>query len=308
MGVITFILGLNLFAADNPPVTPAPPVTIHLELAKDTLTLAEPTMLRVEVMNNTHRRLILDGCDMFCLYRSPYPFTLHLTCPDGEEKKFEIEMKSQLAVPNIYFYLSKQMSVSMGMLFWWTPILPERYQRSLESLPAGNYKLYAVYHLPKQGNIETDSIYSDTAEFVFLPPVAEYVPVLIIMDSLWDFFHGMGQSKGHANQLLPSIVSSGTPYSEAAAAWLTVYRPFVHTPHREQFDRASREKAAFDSLFPDSEFESYILYNHAVIAPSLNRYEKKDSLVGEIEELVPNDFHVLLWKGELDILKEWEIR
>lgn len=300
--LLTMFAPVSLYAAE-----PAP-VTMHLELAKDTLALAEATMLRAEIHNNSQNNVFLDGSEMFGMFRYPRPFALYLVSPDGENHRFDIKNKTQIASSNTYFLLSEDMSVSMEILLWWTPALPELYQKSLERLPPGNYRLYSTYKLPGLEKKDTGLIYSDTVGFVFLPLKEEDKNAILTMDSLWDFFHNLGQSKGHAYQLFPSIVSSRTPYSEAAAAWLAVYRPFNLIPRKQQYDRLISEKAIFDSLFLNSQFLPYILYWDQVAARSYDKNKEADSIMVELEKLRPYDFHILLKKGRIELLKEEDFR
>jgi hypothetical protein len=169
-----------------------PPAAISLRLGKDTLALAEPTTLAVEITNLMDGDLLLDNLYMFQLHDSPYHLSLFLITPDGKQwfytgSRYNVEI---MHGPDTKFYLSLPAgnTISRVMPLWWTTFLPYEYQVALEKLPPGTYKLFATYLLPEQNGLDNVTIYSDTVEFVFLPLNEKHLPVLLEMDSLWNSF------------------------------------------------------------------------------------------------------------------------
>lgn len=300
------LVGLLLYLSLT--VQDAPPASLHLELGKDTLALAEPVMLTVEISNNSQEDLKLDNVSMFTLDRIPYNFSLTLITPDGKEWDYNLFVKMDVSYApgsKLYFLLPPGKSVSDDKVLWWTYFLPQEYQRSLEKSPAGNYKLFAAYLLPKQERLEGMILYSDTVEFVFLPPQREHIQVLMEMDSLWRFQKGYGTRpvREDAYQRFTRIRDSHTPYSEAAHATLVIWE--------YKLDEFKEEKARFDRLYPGSQFESELLkheylktqlLNHRYLRTGKGTFIETDSLIEVWSKVASTHYKVLKEQNKIKLV------
>jgi hypothetical protein len=301
--IFAFLILTTVSASDT-----VPPASIHLTLGKDTLALAEPVMLTVEISNNSQEDLKLDNVSMFTLDRIPYNFSLTLITPDGKEWDYNFFVKMDVSYApgsKLYFLLPPGKSVSDDKVLWWTYFLPQEYQRSLEKLPAGNYKLFAAYLLPKQERLEGMILYSDTVEFVFLPPQWEHIQVLIEMDSLWRFQKGYGTRsvREDAYQRFTRIRDSHTPYSEAAHVMLVIWE--------YDLDKFKEEKARFDRLYPGSQFESELLKHEYLSTQSLNNdylrtgkgtFIETDSLIEAWSKVASTNYKVLKEQDKIKLI------
>lgn len=291
--LVGLLLYLSLTAQD------APPASLHLELGKDTLALAEPVLLTVEVNNNSGSDLLLDNLSMFSLERNPYRFWLTLISPDGQEWPYDPFYKMDVLYglsSLMYFFLPPGESASDNMLLWWTCFLPDDYQVALEKLPPGPYKLFATYRLPKQKESEVSILYSDTFEFVFLPVQKEHIPVLIEMDSLYFYLNG-GLKRGlrdEAYQRLARIKDSQSPYSEAAHVKL------VYT--NTDMNNYKMEKERFNRLYPNSAFEPFLVKRQFMLAQLKGLLNEMDSVVGVYSNLSPTDYRVLKEQNKIKLI------
>jgi hypothetical protein len=284
----------SIFATKNNNVS----VSIQLKLNKDILALAEPTVLTVEIMNNQNRDLLLHSDYMFGLELEPYPLSLYLITPEGVEwsyigSRYQIDIL-RIPDPRDWLLVPPGKGVSYSMLATWTDFVPSKYQIALEKLPSGTYKLFANYELPEQNGLHGEIIYSDTVEFIFLPPLWEHIPVLIEMDSLRDYYLSGGARLKIAPKL-QSIADSKTPYSEAAQASLS---RLVGSAKGDP-DSLAIEKAIFDELYPDSQFEVLLLQRQYLLLDLKDRVLERDSVEGIISKIQPNDARVLVRQGAI---------
>lgn len=297
--ILAFVTLTSLFAAK------APPASLHLELAKDTLALVEPVLLTVEVNNNSGNDLLLDNLSMFTLERNPYRFSLTLIAPDGQQWPYDPFSQIDVlyaASAKLYFFLPPGESASDIMLLWWTCFLPDDYQVALEKLPPGPYKLFATYRLPEQEKSEVSILYSDTFEFVFLPVQKEYIPVLIEMDSLYFYLNG-GFKRGlrdEAYQRITRIKDSQSPYSEAAHV-KSVYTNTDMTNYKT-------EKERFNRVYPNSAFEPFLVKRQFILAQLKGLSNEMDSLLGVYSNLSPTDYRVLKEQNKIRLVTAEEAR
>ncbi|MBN2379908.1 hypothetical protein JXM67_08930 [candidate division WOR-3 bacterium] len=300
------LIGIMLIATT---VVAESPASISLKLGKDTLALAEPVYLTATITNHLDKSLILDDFEMFRLDQLPYRFSLFLITPSGEEwpyvgARHRVFVTYAASVKH-WLLLPSNTSATKGMLVWWTTFVPWEYQTALENLLSGTYKLFAIYELPEQQGLPETVVYSDTIELTFLPLEWQHRTALLEMDSLRDFFNTGGRRSTSEPGLL-RIVDSKTPYSEAAYA--VIMATWCLDP-----DSFSTKKDSFNSQYPESQFESYLLnyqYNGLNRASSLakqynwypnldvNLVEKKlDSLDSRLLEIEPNHSSALLRLG-----------
>lgn len=266
--------------------------TLHLELAKDTLALAEPFYLTATITNKMDKDLLVDNCRMFRLKRESYPFCLFLITPSGKEWLYTGGRTGHVTVvdaPHLWLWISPGISASKGERFFWTPFLPPKYQVALEKLPPGTYKLFATYQLPEQEGLHETVIYSDTVEFVFLPLKKERRQALIEMDSLRDFYMG-GGARFEVAPILKRIMVSKTPYSEGAHSLYITMIPSSLVG----VDSLIMEKARFDELYPESQFAPVLLREQANVVKTAS---ERDSLNRILAEMEPTNTGVLLRQG-----------
>jgi hypothetical protein len=196
-------------------------LAIHLELSADSLALAEPVALTVEITNNTRRNYILDNQAMFNLYQMYQRFTLTLVDPDNVERNYTQFVTGEFYYTNnakIYFVLPAGEMVTESKFLWWQGFFEIEYRTSLEDIKPGNYRLFATYKLPNTKKQEMITVYSDTVDFYFKPFEEEHLPVLEEMDSLYHYIGGFlsPEVKEKAPESFKRIRDSQTPYSEAA--------------------------------------------------------------------------------------------
>jgi len=295
--ILAFLSFTTISAAD------APPASIHLELGKNILALAEPTTLAVEITNLMDGDLLLDNLYMFQLHDSPYHLSLFLITPDGKQwfytgSRYNVEI---MHGPDTKFYLSLPAgnTISRVMPLWWTTFLPYKYQIALETLTPGTYKLFATYLLPEQNGLDNVTIYSDTLEFVFLPLNKKHLPVLLEVDSLWNSFLTLSGSE--IRPALERIRDSETPYSEGAHAkliggWVRGYDSFVV------------EKARFNKQYPESPYEILFLVDQASRALVSHRSLEADSLYRLLNGMSPTHSAVLKYHNKVRLLTAREAR
>jgi hypothetical protein len=185
----------------------------------------------------------------------------------------------------------------MEMMLWWTPAIPEEYQKSLEKLPAGNYKLIAQYKLPQENQLGSITI-SDTVDFTFKAINENYLPTLIEMDSLYDYFHGI-RGRDLAFEIMPRIRNSKTPYSEAAAAWLAVFNRSLPWPKKDIAAIALKDKNNFESNYSNSAFLPYVLYWLASAAIISGDKALEENTYKRLATLNPRDANVLLYEKKI---------
>jgi len=286
--ILAFLILTTVSASDA--VSPA---TIHLTLGKDTLALAEPTMLTVTTTNLSGNDLVVHSRNTFNL---PYTLRLFLITPGGEESRYRTGL-SVIYGPDapLYFLLPPGEQATEKKMLWWQYIVPSRYVETLEKLPPGTYKIYGTYRLPNDNVV----IYSDTVEFVFLPPEKEYLSMLKDMNHI----HGpIYEPKTDAR--LRRIKDSNTPYSEAAWTML-ILRTY-------DYDSLKAEKSRFDEAYPNSQFTSWLLLNQcaaylmsqSILDPASHILPELDSLLELRGQVNPRAVDVLRWKGEIQLLTE----
>ncbi|MCK4231738.1 hypothetical protein KAX21_02195, partial [candidate division WOR-3 bacterium] len=214
--ILAFLSFTTISAAD------APPASIHLELGKDTLAVAEPVYVKATIANNMEKDLIINTGHMFDIHNSSR-FTLFLITPIGEEWPFVGRRGSVHTTYSptdpLYFLLPPNERVTEEFFLYWTFIVPREYQDALEKLPSGNYKMFATYKVPGPDEVKNFVIHSDTVEFVFLPVRYKHLHAITQLGSLRDvlLWHASA-SKGRP--ILEFLSKSETPYREAAWAEL----------------------------------------------------------------------------------------
>jgi len=292
--LVGLLLYLSLTAQD------APPASLHLELGKDTLAVAEPVYVKATIANNMEKDLIINTGHMFNIHNFSR-FSLFLITPTGEEWPFvgRRECVSITYSPGDpqYFLLPPNERVTEEFFLYWTYIVPREYQDALEKLSPGNYKIFATYKLPGPSDVRNFVIYSDTVEFVFLSVRYEHLHAIIQMDSLRKLLIcSVGGST--AKLYLKSLSESETPYREAAWAELISW---IQDP--EEF---KKEKALFDEVYPESQFDSFLLFSQFRIARRRNRTTEADSLFNLWEQETPHSEFTLDKKFKLRLLTEEE--
>ena len=158
--------------------------------------------------------------------------------------------------------------------------MPSEYRYAYENLPHGNYKLYATYRIPGPKEFQEVVVYSDTAEFVFLPPEEKHLQTLRDMDSL-KLYDGTRV----ASPILERIKSSNTPYSEAAWAQLISW---IKEP-----ESYILEKASFDATYPETQFSSYLMLNQISLARKKDLIPQIDSILSLWKEETPSPLYLI---------------
>ncbi len=295
------ILSLTLAAQDAERDDETPPVSIHLELGKDTLALTEPTMLTAKLTNLSGNDLVVDLTSTFGF---PSAFALFLITPEGEVSRYRVGIfVSYASSTNIYFLLPPDEQATRATMIWWQNFVPLRYKAALEDLPAGDYKIYCTYRLPDDNLL----IYSDTSEFVFLPLEEEHLPALTDMNYLKEPL----SSSEITNTRLERIRDSDTPYSEGA--WVKLLLRIY------DYDSFKAEKSRFDKAYPNSQFahyllgtqkSTYLMWGHNTINTLSERIgtPEYDSLMILIRNVTPRAVNVLILDNEVEKLSEDERR
>jgi len=280
-----------------------PAATIHLRLYKDTLSLAEPTCLTAEITNNSNKDLVLFNGPMFGLQSDPYLFSLFLINPFGEEWSYSgsrgLVNYDYLPSPTLWYLIPPGKSVSNTMLATWTDFVPDEYQEALEKLPTGTYKLYATFEIPEEkvGHKFNRTVYSDTIEFVFLPPRWEDFQALVIMDSL-RWFYRAGGARRDVDPFIRHIMETHTSYSECAHA---LHVSLIGSS-TNNIDSLMLEKAIFDKAYPGSQFEVIILnelFGLAFQPEYKERVDAQNTVIQDLSIIEPNDPRVLLKQGKI---------
>lgn len=275
------------------------PASVYLELSKDTLVLAEPTILTVEVTNNSGNDLLLH------LHRFDISNALQvfLVTPEGEESRYEMDFSVTFLPENSrYFLLSPGEQATEDIILDWRRIVPNHYKSKLQNLPSGTYKLYAAYPLPNENVV----IYSDTIEFVFTPVEKKHLPVLKKMNQFTMVPYG-----SIAKSLWKEIRDSNTPYSEGA--WVKIIAVTFN------YDSLKVEKSRFDEIYPNSHFAHFLLQvqcsnylragNTTLNTPSTNLGTPEyDSLMTLLRTTTPNIVNVMIWDEKVKVVSEEERR
>lgn len=249
------------------------PAMISLELGKDTLALGEPVYLKATITNFSDKDLVINRTFMFGIEDLPN-FALYLITPDGDTWPYHGRGLFPYFGPDskLYFLLPPEEQITGELFLWWQLIVPPEYRYAYENLPHGNYKLYATYRIPGPKEFQEVVVYSDTAEFVFLPLEEEHLQTLRDIDSL-KLYDGTRV----ASPILERIKNSNTPYNEAAWAQLISW---IKEPESYIF-----EKASFDATYPNTQFSSYLMLNQISLA-------RKKGLISQMDSILP------LWKEE----------
>ncbi|MBN2378273.1 hypothetical protein JXM67_00505 [candidate division WOR-3 bacterium] len=286
----------------------AAPASIHLQLAKDTLALAEATLLTVTVTNNSDKELLLDNRSTFGVAEYPYPFELYLLTPEGENWLYQKGRDVRIdysPTARLYFWLLPKQNISEEIWLFVTIFAPEKYQKALEKLPSGHYKYYAIYKLPLQKGYEDVVIYSDTAEFVYLPlPKHGYRHrrALKEMNTLNESFI-KGFWTGNLENL-QRIIRTNTPYSEAAHALLV--EVILSSVQDGSYESFLAEKARFDERYPNTPFQKDILIHQISSTICGGMKTETDSIFNLLVQKYPSDRFVLLRQGKLKFVTSKE--
>ncbi|MBN2379459.1 hypothetical protein JXM67_06615 [candidate division WOR-3 bacterium] len=227
------------------------PAAVHLKLGKDTLALAEPAILTIEITNN-QESLVFVHISHLAYSRG---FRITLLTPDGNEWEYKPDFVvhiDYISEGKVLFQLHHGESVTDDLLIWWTLYFPKEYRNSIEMIPSGTYKMFVKFPLDYQKleSVEGAVIYSDTLEFQFLPLEDSYLDILCELDSLCDFFAGPAPKWSEGRPRFERIRDSQTPYCEGAWAYLISWL--------DDYDELACEKKAFDSKYPNSQFSPFL--------------------------------------------------
>ncbi|MEA3311344.1 MAG: hypothetical protein U9Q76_03900 [candidate division WOR-3 bacterium] len=266
--ILAFLILTTVSASE-----PTPPTSIHLELSKNNLALAEPVYLKATITNLSDNDLVINKTFMFGIEDLPN-FLLFLITPNEDIWRYHGRGLFPYFGPDskLYFLLPPEEQITGELFLWWQLIVPPEYRYAYENLPHGNYRLYATYRIPGPKEFQEVVIYSDTAEFVFLPPEEKHLQTLRDIDSL-----RLYDGTRVASPILERIKNSNTPYSEAAWAQLISW---IKEP-----ELYILEKASFDVIYPETQFASYLMLNQISLA-------RKKGLIPQIDSILP------LWKEE----------
>lgn len=297
--LLLLILSLTTIASSDT----VPPVSIHLELAKDTLALAEPTVVAIQITNCSDSSQILFNEDMFeLLISSLLSFTL--ITPEGEEWKYEYPYEFHVWSrhnPVSRFWLPSGETVSDFMFLSWFHFFPENCHLSLKTLTPGRYKLFASYCMPFMKNVRVGS---DTIDFFFQPLQDDHLLTFIEMDSLGKALgvpgiYLLNVIEYDVFPVFERIINTKSPYAEAIRASYITYVP--------DYDLVTKEKATFDTLYLDSQFEPVLLQFQLLISEILDRTDiDRDSLLAALACVMPNNRKVLLSQKKLRLLTPLE--
>jgi|GEM_PF-1429785 len=294
------LLALHQEDSEEPEDTQA--ISIHLELGKYILALAEATMLTVAVTNNSNNEILLDNRYLFGGTEYPYPFKLFMVSPGGEEWEYigGRRIKSTyLSTSKLYYYLPPQQRIEEQVCLWATTFVPEEYRRALEKLTPGTYKLYATYQIPVQAGISKDVFYSDTVEFVYLPldpSDRKSMKALEEMNALSESYLGIWGSDDEEKSLR-KIINTNTPYSEAAHSKLLAM--IIAHNDEDSYEDFLAAKIKFDNLYPNSLFEPTILSSQKFKANLIGLDNQADSIAVRLETIHPAGKNVLRWQNKI---------
>lgn len=236
-------------------------LSIHLNLAKTILALAEPTMLTVTISNNSNDSILIDNQFLFGAAESPYPLRLYMITPDGEKWLYRGGRCLHVTYfPDspIYLWLPPKDHISEEEYLWCTFFAPKKYQQALEKVPPGHYFLYASYDSPHQKDLSDEVIYSDTVEFVYIPlktKDTQSINALHELDSLKDSFLCGFLSSDRVR--FERIRDSHTAYSEAANA--SLLSVILFSLEEDSYQKFMTEKRRFDESYPQSPYQRHLL-------------------------------------------------
>lgn len=301
-GVMIFLLATLTAGFAN--AAEKAPITMHLELAKDTLALAEPTMLTIRLQNNQDSSLRLSIWNMH-----PYEgFHLYLKKTDGEELLFghgwRISADPFPDSNNIYS-LSKDESITVDQFLWWPEFAPTPESLSIGNFNPGEYKIWMSFLHPGFAK----AIYSDTISLVFLPPGEKSLDALELV-RLTNTPHPFEETKNY----LKRIRDSNTTYSEGAWAYLISMMP-------DNYDSLKEEINLFNAKYPSSSFQTFLLKTQFQACVGYNivkkgrfdlnykirRTKELDSLLTEWERYSPHSLWMLHWKNSNRYIAEKKI-
>lgn len=310
---LLLVLSLTSFipAQDNTPVT------IHLELSKDTLALAEPVMLSIRVVNNKLRGVPIAVTYEYEYFEPHFKTILTLLEPDGSVVTYG-NWKPLITYSDVicdyYYRIPAKSSTIDYRLMCWDGFLyrqpytysPGMMRQPLSSFEPGVYSLFGTFYTKDRNTGFEDTVYSDTLRFVFLPFEDVHEHEFALIDSLGLGTRGFDEFvlniKGNmpilseAIPALKEIMSSSSPYSEATNAYLISILSYS--------DSLEYEKNLFDLNYPQSQFSGYILsrqysqyrqYNmhRTVKFPELET--KSDSLLSLLKKRNSRSLQVLRW-------------
>lgn len=283
-------------------VNTSEPVSIELRLTKDTLALAEATVLTVAVTNHSNSELLLDNRYLFGASEYPYPFKLVMVSPEGEEWEYKGGRRirtTYLSTSKLYFLLPPEQRVENKLYLWATTFVPEEYRKSLEKIEPGTYKLFATYHVPIQNGLDEFIFYSDTVEFVYLPldPKDKNSRIALQeMNNLSEAFLGAFGSEKEKRKL-QTIVNTNTAYSEAAHSMILAL--ILSSLEDDPYKKFVTAKKQFESLYPNSPFEPIILPIQIYHATKTDRKKEADSLTQRLESIYPASKNVLFSQNKI---------
>lgn len=302
-GVLIFLL--TTLTAGFANAAEKAPVTMHLELAKDTLALAEPTMMTIRLQNNQDSSLRLSIWSMH-----PYEgFQIFLIKPDGEEWLFGNGSRicgDHFSDSSNIYSLAENESITVDQFLWWPDFAPAPERLKAEDFNHGVYKIFGTYlHAGCNGKI-----FSDTISFVFLPLNETSLDALEQVCLANTPRYSFEETKN----CLKRIRDSNTPYGEGAWAYLISMMP-------GNYDSLKKETIFFNEKYPLSRFRPFLLQYQFRACAAYNTIKKSrfdqnykirrtreiDSLLTEWERYSPLSLWMLHWKNSTRFITEIEI-
>jgi hypothetical protein len=329
--VLGLVAGVFLFAEDSP-------ASIHITLPKDTFALAEPTVLTIEISNDSDTNLIFSNyitpTSSFDLVWSPN-ITYTLVTPDGQTwtcPRGSMASISLSAPPkDNLILLPPGKAISKIEFLRWNLFLPSQYMAGFKKLPSGTYKLIAAFTLPRQSpplsvdsllriydlflkgelseaDLKMEELHTcyETVEFVFLPEDktsritrASYICRAFNPD--WHWQERLSRLR------LQALVDSSTPYCEAARYMLV---------NKAGGDSKQTERSRFDSLYPGSLFsllwtqQELAMLDIAVKYCGMEQSEAirlADSMLETTTGLPGNNYYLLKAYGKLNVISSGDL-
>jgi len=324
LGLVTRVF---LFAEDNP-------ASIHITLPKDTFALAEPTVLTIEISNDSDTNLILSNYVTPNLEWST-SITYTLMTPDGQFwtcSRGSMASISRTDPPkDNLIILPPGKAISKIEFLNWNTFLPSQYQAGFKKLPSGTYKLVAAFTLPRQSpppradslfriygllltgeiseaDLKSEEPYTchDTAEFVFLPEdktsrITSTSYICRAFNPDWHWQERLSRLR------LQALVDSSTPCCEAAHYMLV---------NKAGGDSKQTEISRFDSLYPGSLFsllwtqQELAMLDIAVKHCGMEQSEAirlADSMLAATPGLPDNNYYLLKAYGKLNVISSGDL-
>jgi hypothetical protein len=291
------------------------PISLTIELAKDTLAFMEPTLLTATITNTSFNDVaVVENLDLE-LYEMSSGLKVFLITPDDDISRFKFGGNSQ-PIYTTYWLLPPGESITVSAITWWACYLPVEYYRTLEKAPSGTYKMFATYKLRLRAGVENRKAISDTVEFTFLPLEKEHHSVIQLFDELHaDFL--TGYMPGYRG-IFEKIVESNTLYSEAVWAGL------IGSMSHKEYDKMTIQMDSFYKVYPNSDFKPYLLVEEFItyrncLAYGFGQYRsplesheivldsKAEAMVDSIHAVMPSSYIYHRWRSGFEKFNDREI-